>query len=110
MGNGIALHEFLECALDFTTIVSDNLGDNSIAANDFFLNEFGKAFCIGMSESTTFSSKREIVSSCHKIAVSTSLGHEHNININLHEETWGWGNSERDFCLASATNLTLMAK
>ena len=57
MGNGIALHEFLECALDFTTIVSDNLGDNSIVANDFFPKEFGKAFCIGMSESMTFSSK-----------------------------------------------------
>jgi len=23
---------------------------------------------------------------------------------------WGWGNSERDFCLVSATNLTLMAR
>jgi len=46
MGSGIALHEFLECALDFTTIVSDNLGDNSIAANDFFPKECGKAFCM----------------------------------------------------------------
>jgi len=110
MGNGIALHEFLKCTLDFTAIVSVNLGNDSIAANDFFPKEFGKAFCIGMSESTTFSSKREIVSSCHKIAVSTSLGHEHNINVNPHEEMWGWGNSERDFCLASATNLTLMAR
>ena len=53
VGDRIALHELLKCTLDFTAIVSDDLGNNSVAANDFFPKEFGKTVCIGMLESTS---------------------------------------------------------
>ena len=42
VGNRVVLHELLKCTLDFTAIVSDDLGNNSVAANDFFPKEFAR--------------------------------------------------------------------
>ena len=62
-----------------------------------------------MLESTTFSSKREIITSSNKVMVATSFGHEHDINVDLHEDSRGGRDGEGNFSFASAVNLTFMA-
>ena len=62
-----------------------------------------------MLESMTFSSKREIIMSSDKVMVAMSFGHEHDINIDLHEDSRGGRDGEGNFSFASAANLTFMA-
>ena len=62
-----------------------------------------------MLENMTFSSKREIITSSDKVMVATSFGHEHDINIDLHEDSRGGRDGEGNFSFASAANLTFMA-
>ena len=63
-----------------------------------------------MLKSTTFSSKKEIIVSSNKVTVAMSFGDEHDINVDLHEDSRGGRNSEGNFGFVSAANLTFMTR